>query len=185
MNERSETASREWSSRLAYWLGILPSRALGVVSCLMLFVMMVLTFVDVSGRYLFASPLPAAYEIISFIMPGIIFCALPFVSLRGGHVTIDLLDALIPKAWQRWQGLLVNLFAAAAMALIAWRLGVRAHDHFRFNEVTDELFLKLWPFSTVMSVLSVVATVALLVRAFGYLGSAPSGGSDSEGAPTT
>jgi TRAP-type C4-dicarboxylate transport system permease small subunit len=151
-----------------YWLGVLPSRILGMISCILLFVMMMLTFVDVAGRYLFLSPLPAAYEMIAFTMPGIIFCALPMVNYRERHVTIDLLDTIIPKSWARWQGMLVNLFAAGAMSFISWRLAVRSYDHFRFNEVTDELYLKLWIFSAMMAVLTAVAAVVFLVNSVGY-----------------
>jgi len=154
---------------LTRWLGTVPSQALGAVSCALLFLMMVLTFIDVAGRYLFASPLPAAYEIISLTMPGIIFCALPFVGLRESHVTIDLLDTVVPRDWKRWQSFATNLFCAAVMGFIAWRLGARAYDHFQFGDATDELYLPLWPFSASMAVLSAVATIAFLVNAYSYL----------------
>ena len=105
-------------SRLTFWLGHLPSQALGVISCFLLFAMMMLTFIDVGGRYVFSSPLPAAYEIISLVMPGIIFCALPFVGHREMHVTIDLLDDFLTPAVRRWQGVFVNLFSAAVLAFV-------------------------------------------------------------------
>ena len=151
-----------------YWLGTLPGQVLGVISCVLLFSMMMLTFVDVAGRYIFSSPLPAAYEMIAFVMPGIIFCALPHVNLKEGHVTIDLLDGFLSDGVKRWQAVIVNLFSAAALAFIAWRLWVRSRDHLRFGEVTDELYLELWIFSSVMSVLCAIATIAFFVNAWGY-----------------
>ncbi|MDH3234727.1 MAG: TRAP transporter small permease [Alphaproteobacteria bacterium] len=169
MTEVSERATGSPRHKLAFWFGTVPGRALAVVSCLLLFAMMALTFVDVAGRYLFNSPLPALHEIISFTMPGIIFCVLPTVCFREGHVTIDLLDGFVPQHWKRWQGFAVNLFSAAAMALIGWRLAVRAYDHFQFDEATDELYLSLWPFSLFAAVLSAVAVVALIAAAGGYL----------------
>ncbi|MEN8195867.1 MAG: TRAP transporter small permease [Pseudomonadota bacterium] len=165
---------------MAFWLGAVPRHTLAVASCLLLFSMMVLTFADVGGRYLLDSPLPAAHEIISFTMPGIIFCALPVVCFREGHVTIDLFDPFVPGRWKRWQGLAVNLVSAGAMALIAWRLAVRSYDHRQFDEATDELYLSLWPFSLFMAVLSVVATVALLVNVAGYVAGARRHPSETE-----
>ncbi|UCE31225.1 MAG: TRAP transporter small permease [Burkholderiales bacterium] len=153
----------------AFWLGTAPSLALGTLSCLFLFAMMLLTFVDVAGRYLFSSPLPAAYELVAFTMPCIIFCALPGINLRDGHVTIDLLDTFVPYALRRSQRVTVHLVSAAVMLFIAWQLAARARDHLRFEQVTDELYLPLWPFSTMMSVLSVVASITLLVAAYGQL----------------
>ncbi len=152
-----------------YWLGTAPSHVLGIVSCALLFLMMLVTFIDVGGRYLFASPLPAAYELISLIMPGIIFCALPFVCHNESHVTIDLLDFLVSPKARRWQGFLVSLFSTLAMGFVAYRLYVRHIDHRRFGEVTDELFLPLWPFSLAMSILCAVATMALLVNTYAYM----------------
>ncbi|MGB7183401.1 MAG: hypothetical protein WBD51_15785, partial [Burkholderiaceae bacterium] len=58
------------------WIAGKPARYLGWVACAALFMMMMFTFLDVAGRYLFSRPLPAAYEIISLMMPFIIFCAL-------------------------------------------------------------------------------------------------------------
>lgn len=165
---------------LRFWLGILPSRILGVVSCVGLFAMMLVTFVDVLGRYFFASPLPAAYELISLIMPAIIFCALPTVNLGGGHVTIDLLDTFVPAFVQRWQSFIVNLVSSGALLLIAWRLAVLSQDHHEFDGVTDELYLPLWPFSAVMSVLCLIAAGTMVVAAFNQLAGEPSGHAGNE-----
>jgi len=147
----------------AYWTGTMPGRVLGLVACISLFAMMLLTFSDVIGRYFFASPVPAAYELISLIMPLIIFCALPYVNLTQGHVTIDLLDGFIPASLRRWQMLIVHLISGMALALIAWRLAVAAQDHHEFDGVTNELYLPLWPFSTVMSVLCLIAAITMLI----------------------
>lgn len=147
--------------------GALPARVLSGVACLALFAMMIVTFVDVVGRYFFASPLPAGYELVSLIMPLIIFCALPAVNLRGGHVTIDLLDNLIPAGVRRLQHRVVSLASAAVLGVITWRLAVLSFSHHEFDAVTDELFLPLWPFSAVTCALAAVATSTMLVAALG------------------
>ena len=147
---------------IAYWTGTLPGRLLGVIACTALFAMMMLTFVDVIGRYFFASPVPAAYELISLIMPLIIFCALPYVNLTQGHVTIDLLDGFVPAGLLRWQMLLVHLVSTAALGLIAWRLAIASQDHHEFDGVTNELYLPLWPFSAAMSVLCGIGAITML-----------------------
>lgn len=148
------------------WLVATPARLLGWVACLALFAMMMLTFVDVAGRYLFASPLPAAYELISLIMPFIVFCALPTVNLRQEHVTIDLLDQFIAPAAKQLQFRLVSMVSAIAMSVVSWRLAQRSWDHWRFDGATDELYLPLWPFSAVMAVLGAVSAVTLLAMSW-------------------
>jgi len=134
------------------------------IACLLLFAMMLFTFADVVGRYFFASPLPAAYEVVSLTMPAIIFCALPLTVLRQGHVTVDLLDPFIPGAVARVQAVVVHLISAAALALISWRLVIRSMDQRYYEEVTDELFLELWPFSAAMAALCGLAALTALAN---------------------
>lgn len=158
--------------------GLTPaSKVLAGIACIVLFAMMLLTFVDVIGRYLFLSPLPAAYEIISLMMPGIIFCALPLTVLRETHVTVDLLDAFIPARLARIQGVVVNLVSAAALALITWRLAVKGWEDRYYETVTDELLLLIWPFGLGMALLCAIATLAALTNAWSYVSGARARGS--------
>ena len=145
-------------SQLLAWLG-----------CLILFAMMVLTFVDVIGRYVFLAPIPAAYEIISLMMPAVIFCALPITVLREGHVTVDLLDSFVPRAVARFQGLAVNLVSATALGLVTWRLWIKATEDRQYDSVTDELLLLIWPFGVGMALLCGLASLAALINAWLYL----------------
>lgn len=153
----------------AYVRGLTPlSRFLAVVACIMLFAMMLVTFADVIGRYFFLSPLPAGYEIVSLMMPAIIFCALPATVLQEGHVTVDLLDAAIPNALARLQGILVNLVTAGALGLLTWRLAVKASEDRSYESVTDELFILIWPIGAGMALLCAIAAVAALINAWHY-----------------
>ena len=169
MTKGSEVPAEPRVSPLAYWTGIVPLQALAVISCAVLFLMMTLTFIDVAGRYLLNSPLPALAEIISFMMAGLVFCVLPLVCFREGHVTIDLLDGVVPRRLKRLQGVFINLVSAGAVLFVAWRLWVKAMTHLEFEEATDELYMDIWPFSTGMAILCVLAAVAQLAAAVAYL----------------
>jgi len=135
----------------------------------MLFVMMLLTFIDVTGRYIFNSPLPALHEIISYMMPGLIFCIMPLVCTKEGHVTIDLFDVFLSQRLKQLQGFVVNLIGCGTMIFISWRLAEKSATHYEFNEVTDDLYLTIWPFSLLMAVLSACAAVALLLNVIDYI----------------
>jgi TRAP-type C4-dicarboxylate transport system permease small subunit len=143
-----------------------PAKILSIIACIFLFAMMAVTFIDVVGRYVFSSPLPAAYEIVALIMPAIIFCALPLTVLNNGHVTVDLLDSFVPKWMEKIQQLIVNVFGAAALALLSWRLAVRSQDQNTYEEVTDELVLELWPISAAMSILCAVAALMFVAKLY-------------------
>lgn len=141
-----------------------PLKVLSLLACAFLFMMMIVTFADVLGRYLFLKPLPAAYEIVSLMMPAIIFLALPLSVLRNIHVTVDLLDSIIPPRVAEFRSVALDLFGSVTMALLAWRLAIRSWDQHRYEEVSDELFLELWPFSAAMAVLCTVTALVFVVR---------------------
>lgn len=142
-------------------------RVFSILSCAVLFAMMVFTFSDVMGRYLFLSPLPGGYEVVSLMMPAIIFLALPLSVLRDSHVTVDLLDRYVPDRIARVRALVVYLICAATMLLLAWRLGVKSQDQYRYQDVSDELVLALWPlgaFMAILCALTALTFLALFVR---------------------
>jgi TRAP-type C4-dicarboxylate transport system permease small subunit len=151
--------------RLGAWAG----RVLGTVSAIVLFAMMVLTFVDVTGRKLLTRPVYGAYEITEFLMGMLIFCALPLVTAREGHVTIDVLDHLVPGRFARWQRIAVNTLSAATLAFVAWRLWALSASHMRTHEVTMTLHIPHGPFSRLFAVMSALAALACLVIVWGYL----------------
>jgi TRAP-type C4-dicarboxylate transport system permease small subunit len=103
------------------------------------------------------------------MMPGLIFCILPLVCSKEEHVTIDLLDAFVPKRVKRLQAIFVNLISSGAMFFLAWRLAEKSAAHFEYGEVTDDLYLILWPFSLLIAVLSAIAAIALLSNTFSYI----------------
>jgi TRAP-type C4-dicarboxylate transport system permease small subunit len=145
---------------------------LGTVAATVLFAMMVLTFVDVTGRKLFVHPVYGAYEITEFLMGTLIFSALPLVTAREGHVTIDVLDSFLPVWFARWQQVVVTTISTAALAFVAWRLWVLSASHTRTHEVTMTLRIPHGPFSRLFAVMAALAAVASLVIVWGYVSGA-------------
>ena len=145
------------------------ARTLGLVTALTLFAMMVLTFVDVWGRYLLRRPVFGGYEVTEFLMGVLIFSGLPILCAREGHVSIDVFDTLIPGKWRRWQLAAVNLVSAAALGLLAWRMFIQAGELWRNNEVTMTLKIPHGPFCLLFAVLSTTASLACLAVFWAYL----------------
>ena len=63
---------------------------LEVITAILLFSMMILTFIDVIGRYLFNAPVYGAAEIIQILLIGVIFSAMPIVSKTNSHIAVEL-----------------------------------------------------------------------------------------------
>ena len=145
------------------------SRTLGAVTALTLFAMMMLTFIDVSGRYLLRQPVYGGYEITEFLMGILIFSGLPILCAREGHVSIDVFDSLVPKRLRRAQMALVNLISAGALGAMAWRLFVHSTELSKNNEVTMTLKIPHGPFAMAFSFLAAAACVASLVVLWSYV----------------
>jgi TRAP-type C4-dicarboxylate transport system permease small subunit len=156
---------RLFPGRPGHWTG----RLLGSVAATVLFAMMALTFLDVVGRKLLSRPVPGAYELTEFLMGTLIFSALPLVTAREGHVTIDVLDHLVPGPVARWQRVAASAVSAGCLAFIAWRLWVLSAGHFRTSEVTMTLHIPHGPFSRLFAVLSALAAVAGLAVLWGHV----------------
>jgi len=131
--------------------------------------MMLLTFLDVSGRKLFSAPIYGAYEVTEFMMGVLIFSALPLVTARESHVSIDVFDPFVPRAIGTWQRAAVNLVSAVVLAFLGWRLWVLAASHLRTNEVTMTLHIPHGPFTFAFAVLALLAAVAAFVVALAHL----------------
>ena len=142
---------------------------LGTVAAVDLAAMMALTFLDVAGRKFFASPIYGAYEVTEFMMGVLIFSALPLVTARENHVTIDVFDHFIAPHIGRWQRVIVNLASSVVLAFLGWRLWILSASHLRTHEVTMTLHIPHGPFSRAFAVLAILAALACLVVALEHL----------------
>ena len=114
-------------------------RVFGAVAALALVGMVLLTCVDVIGRYVLNRPLTGAFELSEMAMGALVFASLPLVTLRRQQVTVDLLDWLLPATWRTVQDAVANLIAAACTLVVAWRLWVKAEEMMRTGETTAVL----------------------------------------------
>lgn len=60
-----------------------------------------LNVANVAGRYLLSAPVPAADEIMTFAMVWGVFLGAVVVTLRGSHLTMDLVVSLLPPGARR------------------------------------------------------------------------------------
>lgn len=140
-------------------------RTLGVLCAIVLFIMMALTCVDVVGRYLLNRPVPGGLEMIEILVAATVFAALPLVTMRAGHVTVDLLDAVSPDWLLRVQHVLANILAAVVCGALAWQLWVRAGRMLGYGDTTAVLRIPLYPLTYSMSLLVGLSALAYLVLA--------------------
>lgn len=137
-------------------------RVLGMLAALALAGMVLLTCVDVIGRYLLNRPLTGAFELSEMAMGALVFASLPLVTLRRQQVTVDLFDWLVPAGWRTVQDAAAGLLAALCVGVVAWRLWVKASQMLTSGETTAVLKIPVYPLVFGMAVLSALTAAVIL-----------------------
>ena len=119
------------------------ARLLTRVAALFLLAMMALNVVDVGLRSGFNAPIFGTYEIIEFLLAAVAFLAIPEVFLRDQHITIELIDQVIPERAVRWLKLIGTFVALVFVALLTWHMTQPAREFVQFNDVTIDLHLPI------------------------------------------
>ena len=154
--------------------------ALGVSASVILFVLMLVTFVDVVGRYLFNHPLRGAFEGTELMLLVLIFAGLPLVSHADEHVTMDFIDHMV-AARVRAAVVRASHFICAAIFLgLAWLIWLKAGKISAYGDTTDVLRIAIGPFVYFMALMIALSGLIHAWKMF-----APGEPSGSTGGPTT
>jgi TRAP-type C4-dicarboxylate transport system permease small subunit len=143
-------------------IGIL-FRVLTVIVAVMMFALMALTFVDVVGRYAFASPVPGAREYIEFIMGTLIFSGFPLLSRDNSHITVSLFDNAFRGRVRRWKEFFIIAVSAGSVGFISVRILDSAMDFHESGLWGEYLDVPIYPVVYGMSGLSFIAFGVLLL----------------------
>ena len=100
-------------------LALKVSRSISVLAGLVLLWIVVITCVDVIGRYFFNSPLYAGAEIIKVSMAGVIFFSLPYMFFKNEHIIVD----LFPIFKRGYLGWILGLVFLAIGGYALWIIG--------------------------------------------------------------
>lgn len=136
--------------------------ALNAVAAVVLFCLMLLTCIDVTGRY-FGRPVFGGFELTEILLAALIFAGLPLVTLRNDHVTVDLFDAVTPDWLLRIQHVVACALGVVCTGFVTWRLWLRAVHMAAAGETTAQLKIPLAWLAYSMSVLTALTAVALFV----------------------
>ena len=142
---------------------VVLQRALGVTSAVVLFAMMLVTAVDVAGRYLFNKPIAGGFELTEILLAALIYCGLPLVSARREHIVIDTFDPLFSKRLRRGLDMVAEVVCAVALAGVGLLIFIRANRVAEYGDTTSVLKLPLAPVVYLMAVMITVAAVIHLL----------------------
>ena len=100
-------------------LALKVSRSISVLAGLVLLWIVVITCIDVIGRYFFNSPLYAGAEIIKVSMAGVIFFSLPYMFFKNEHIIVD----LFPIFKRGYLGWILGLVFLGIGGYALWAIG--------------------------------------------------------------
>lgn len=140
-------------------------RVLGAAAAVLLLGLMVVTTVDVIGRYIFNWPLRGAFEITELLLLALVFAGLPLVSRADEHVTLDFIDLTLGERGRRLLRRVVDLICGFIILGLAWRVFVKAGKIAGYADTTDVLRIPVGPFVYFMALMVAVTAVIHLIKA--------------------
>ena len=140
----------------------LPGRVLSVIAGGMILLMMVVTTVDVCGRYFFNRPLFGAFETIETLMGLVIFAGMPLATAAREHIVVNFLEALLGPRGKAVQAGLFDLACAAVAGVMAWRIFLRGAALINAREVTLQLAIPRGYIAYAMSALLALTSVVFV-----------------------
>ncbi len=119
------------------------ARFLTRVAAVFLLAMVAVNVIDVGLRSGLNAPIFGTYEIVGFLLAAVAFLAIPEAFLHGRHITIELIDQVVPDRVVDWLRVFGTLTALVFVALLTYHMVQPALDYVEFNEITMDLQLPL------------------------------------------
>jgi TRAP-type C4-dicarboxylate transport system permease small subunit len=137
----------------------------------LVFIIMIVTFVDVWGRYFLNAPLYGAADIIAHLMAMIVFAALPRVSMKHQHITVDLMDGYMPVFLRKPRDLAIGLICAACFCYMAWQTWFLSLDFMEYGDTSKDLLIpKAWIGFYITFSTALTATLVIIVSVLEMVG---------------
>ena len=140
------------------------ARLLTRVAAVFLLGMVAMTVIDVGFRSTVNAPIFGTYEIIEQLLAAVAFFAIGETFLRDQHITIELIDHVVPDVMVGWMRTFGTLAALVFVTLLAYHMLEPAMDFIEFDEVSIDLQLPvIWKASFVLAGIGFsIATVAVM-----------------------
>lgn len=136
---------------------------LNSIAGFVLVVMMLLTGLDVTLRYLFNSPIPGSIELTQYMMPIIITFGLAQCAKEKGHVNVELFISKLSGRKKAFMNSIINLFFFTLFGLITWQSILRALGMIASGLKSEVLSFPIFPFVLMVSLGCGVLSLVVLM----------------------
>ncbi|MCV0423927.1 MAG: TRAP transporter small permease [Roseibium sp.] len=139
---------------------------LEILCSIVLMAMMLLTFIDVVGRYILGAPVFGASEMISTMLALTIFLGLGLANARDRHIVVELFDQQVRTLAPRAYDVIVQGFSIFAMCLIVYVLAQQALEAAHTGSTTIVLE---WPLVWITGTTAVLAALSVVSQVLGLI----------------
>ena len=109
-------------------------------SVIAIILMMLLVTADITGRKLFDMPIPGSLELIEdYLMIALVYLAISYVYIEGGHVRVTLFRRFIPESIKTPIDVVLSIISLMFFLILTvrgWMTTVRA---FKFGELSSSI----------------------------------------------
>ncbi|MEX1298977.1 MAG: TRAP transporter small permease [Desulfotignum sp.] len=137
------------------------SDLLKLIGAVALTAMMMLTVVDVIGRF-FKSPIFGSVELVGFLATIVVAAALPYTYKMDGHVGVEIVVRLLPDKAQIWVDILTRVLSLFLFILITWQMFLYAEDIQHTGEVSMNLQFPIYYLVYLLSFALLIFTVTIV-----------------------
>lgn len=128
--------------------------------------MVIVTCIDVIGRYFFASPLLGAHEMITLAMGIMIYLGMPLVTASSEHLVVDLASGILGPRGRRIQQIIVNAVAALTFLLFSYLLLFHGFGLAEDLMVTEDFEIEQAPIAFLMAAMCFLTILVFLNQVF-------------------
>jgi TRAP-type C4-dicarboxylate transport system permease small subunit len=140
------------------------SKVMVYVAALALFGMMMVTVVDVIGRYFFNSQIKGGWELVSYLMVGAGTWGMAYCQVKKGHIRVDFIWQRLSKKAQVGLTTFAYFLGMAAFSVLCWRSALLAQGYLTATRgnATDTLHIPFFPFVLMLAIGTGMLAVVLL-----------------------
>lgn len=125
--------------------------------------MIVLAAGQIVLRNVFESGLVWADPVLRILVLWVGMLGAVAASRENKHITIDILNRMLPVAWRRWSDVVIALFTAVVCALLAWHTFRFVRDEYQYSDF-EVAGMPVWIWQAIMPVAFGLIAWRYLVR---------------------
>jgi TRAP-type transport system small permease protein len=125
------------NARLTTWLACIAAVALAVIAAA--------TFCDVFARYFLNRPFSFTVELTEMAMALVVYFGVGLVTHENAHINADVVILRLSLRLRELFAVVTNLLALGFLAIMVWRLWLRAEFLLAKGDTTPVWQVPLWP----------------------------------------